>query len=727
MSVARPTFSESWHRVAALRPKLRVSIHTHRQQFRGQTWCVLSDAANNKHFRVSQPAYHLVALLNGRRTVSEAWQVCNDQFGDGAPTQGETIQLLGQLYVSNLLRGDLPPDAQQVFERHRKRIRREITGQLMNFLFVRIPLIDPQRFLQRWEPAVGWVFGPIGLILWCCLLGAALYSLAGQTGELLQQASPQALLKTENLLWLYASFVAIKALHELGHGFACVHFGRREGVSGAVHTMGIMLLVLMPTPYVDASSSWAFRSKWRRAFVGAAGMYIELAVAAVAAIVWSQTAEGSLVHLIAYNMIFIASVSTLLFNGNPLLRYDGYYILSDLLEIANLSERSKQYLYYLARKYAYGIRNVPSPAHTAGERWWFAVYAVAALIYRMLICVGIILFVADKLFLVGVIMAMASAATWVIVPIGKFVQYLATNPELERTRSRAIGLTVLCIITATGFIAAAPMPDRARAQGVVEPVQLAVIHMAENGWIQLIQPDNTNVTGHQTFLIQATNQQLDTQYRQTKAQLSAAITRREQARRDDPAMLTALNDQAAALTERLDRIQSQLDDLNIQAPHDGVWVCPDIKRMQGVYVTRGQPVGYVAALDDLIIRVTADQNLGPRIGHDAIVEIRLEGRPEYTYDAQIQRIIQAGQRELPSASLGYAAGGTMVVSLEDQSGRRTTEPFFEVDLRPTDKEPDAPHLWAGQRVTVRFTLPAKPLAMQWWRSIRQLIQRRYSI
>jgi putative peptide zinc metalloprotease protein len=96
--------------------------------------------------------------------------------------------------------------------------------------------------------------------------------------------------------------------------------------------MGVMFLVFFPLPYVDASSAWAFRKKWQRAIVGMAGVMAELAAASIAAIVWTQTSTGT-VHIIAYNVIFVASVSTLLFNGNPLLRFDAYYVLADLLEI----------------------------------------------------------------------------------------------------------------------------------------------------------------------------------------------------------------------------------------------------------------------------------------------------------------------------------------------------------------------------------------------------------
>ena len=347
MSIDRPTFSDSWYRVAQLRPRLRAAVQTHRQHFRGQTWHVLRDLGNDQYFRLSEPAYRFIGMLDGNRSVAEVWAAANEQLGDRAPTQGEAIQLLGQLFTSNLLQCELPADSAGMFERYRKRVRREVGGYLMNLLFMRIPLFDPEPILEKWVHLVGWLFSLPGLLLWALYVGFGFSYLTGHWEELFKAAQPQTLLQTENIFLLYACFAGIKAIHEFGHGFACKRFGKVSGTGGEVHTMGIMLLVMAPVPYVDASSAWAFRNKWHRIIVGAGGMYVELLVAATAAIIWANTAPGTLINDICFNLIFIASVSTIMFNANPLLRYDGYYMLSDALEIPNLGARANQYLGYL--------------------------------------------------------------------------------------------------------------------------------------------------------------------------------------------------------------------------------------------------------------------------------------------------------------------------------------------------------------------------------------------
>jgi len=734
VAVERPTFHESWYRVADLKPRLRASVQTYRQQYRGQTWHVVRDPASNRFFRLSEPAYHFIAMLDGRRTVEQVWQVCNDTLGDASPTQGEVIQTLGQLYGANLLQADLPADAAGLFERYRKRVRREVTGYMSNLLFVRIPLIDPERFLQRWVGVFGWLFGPVGFALWLGLLATAGYFLAGRTDELvsagMNMIASQNLLQAENLVALYLCFTAIKVLHEFGHGFACKRFGQQDGSGGNVNTMGIMLLVFMPVPYVDASSSWAFRSKWKRAFVGAAGMYVEIAAAAVAAIVWANTGPGP-VNAIAYNVILIASVTTLLFNGNPLLRYDGYYILVDLLETPNLYQRSKEFIYYLVKRFAYGVRRSRNPAHTRGERFWLPTYGVASFAYRVIICVGILLFVADKAFFVGAVLALGAVVTWVFVPLGKWVHYLATSPQLLRTRGRAVVVTVAVVGASIASIAAIPVADTHRAQGVVQPVSYTGVYMKESGFLTRALSTGQTVEPNQTPLVVATNtelatekQQLDALLREAEAQLRLAQTR-------DLAQAQALQRKIDALNEQLERVNQRLADLKVTSRVAGTWIAPDVDRLLGAYVQRGKRLGTVASLDELVVRVIADQHLGPRLksesGPGEEVGIRVARRPDLALTGTVDRIYDAGSQQLPSPALSSRAGGTVHVKPDDERGTTAIEPHFEIRIHPQVGSGGTMPLHAGQRVVVRFALPARPLVVQWWRAARQMLQQRFQI
>jgi putative peptide zinc metalloprotease protein len=696
-------------------------------------WHVLQDRSSNQFSRLSDPAYRFVGLLDGRRTVAEAWRAVSEQLGDEAPTQPEAIQLLGQLHVANLLRGDLPPDAATVFGRHRKRTRREIRSTLMSLLFLRIPLLDPDAFLNRWARLFGPVFSWVGMVFWTVLIAAGLAHLAGHWQQLFDRGSE--VLNLSNLPYLYLAIVLLKLVHEFSHGFACKRFAAKEGLAGEVHTMGIMLLVFMPVPYVDASSSWALRSKWHRAAVGLAGMWMELAVAAVAAIAWANLAPGDL-RAIAYNMIFVAGVSSLLFNGNPLLRYDAYYVLSDLLETPNLAQRSKGYLYYLVKKLAFGVRRPNCPAHSPGEKAWFAVYGLASTAFRVWISVRILLFVADKLFFVGMALAAMALIGWLLVPLGRFFHYLLTSGELHRTRGRAVattGLFAAGLVTLVGFVR---LDDHIRFEGVVEPRDMAVIYSGAQGRLITagLSPDEPTRRVHPDAnpLLQLENPRLLAELERARRDLEILEIRRGLALAEGPLAVEVVDARLRAARAELRLLQRRADALQPAAPLEGVWIAPTLARRDGVWIEQGEQVGLVAETGDLIIRGVVGQNDAAMLidlfgrGEQRVyrhVQVRLKGRPDVQTAGHIERIAPAGKLELPSRSLGLLAGGSMATASGDRQGRQAAEHFFEsVVALPA---PAAESLRIGQRVVVRVRLPAKPLAAQWYRTVRQLIQRRF--
>jgi len=723
--VERPTFSESWYRVADLRPRLRPSVQVHRQHFRGQTWHVVQDPASNQFFRLNEEAYRFVAMLDGRRAVAEVWRICSELGGDAAPTQGEAVQLLGQLYTSNLLQGDLPPDAEGLLARYRQRLTREIQGYLANLLFIRIPLLDPDRFLDRFAGVFGLLFTWWGLAAWLVLVGAGLNCVAGRTGELLESA--RNILDPSRLPLLYACIILVKIIHEFGHAFACKKFGRESGSGGEVHVMGVMFLVLTPLPYMDASSAWAFRRKWHRVVVGAAGMMVELAVASVAAVVWARTGDGTTAHALAYNLIFIGSVSTVLFNANPLLRYDGYYILSDILEIPNLAQRSREYIHYLVRRWAWGVRPLRSPAHTPGEQFWLIFYGVTSFAYRVFICFAILLFVSSRLPLVGALLAVAAAVAWVLVPAGRFVHYLAASTELVRVRARAVLSTLALAAAAIAAAGLVPAPDRCYIEGVVEPVQVAIVHAGEDGFLTDHLPSGALASPDGPPLVRAASPVLEAEARMWEARRRALVAGRSLAATKEVAAAQIVDEQIRAVEDRIQDIRRRLADLEVRAPVTGTWLSPGIDLKRGAYLHRGDPIGVAATLDDVIVRAVAPQDVvGPLVTEaDRRVEMRVDGRPDAHFSGTVKQFLPAGQQRVPSPALTYAGGGSIAVSLDDQRGTQAAQRVFEIHVAP-DRSSGV-RLLAGQRVIIRFENRDKPLLEQGYRWFLQLIQRRFEV
>ena len=384
------------------------------------------------------------------------------------------------------------------------------------------------------------------------------------------------------------------------------------------------------------------------------------------------------------------------------------------------------------------MKQAQNPAHTPGEKFWLPTYGIASTIYRVFIVTAILLFVAGKLFIVGVILALAALVTWLLVPLGKFLHYLGTSGELARVRLRAV-LSTLAVVTAilisVGFI---PVADHSRAEGVVEPSRLAIVYMEADGFVTDFMSSDHKVTREGPPLLKAQNRDLETQLEQLQMQREQLRAQKRLAQTREVAGAQILSKQIEALEEQIQRVEDQLRSLELHSPikDEGIWIAPNIERFKGAFVRRGTRVGLVASLDDLFIRATADQQVAARLiaeakGTYGTVQIRVKGRPDIELQGTIQEILQAGQERLPSAALGYAAGGSMATEPTDERGTRTTEKFFEIHIKPMvsegTKNEESVRLFSGQRVIVRFETLPKPLMVQWWRSLLQILQRRFNI
>ncbi|MBD8909660.1 M50 family metallopeptidase, partial [Methylorubrum zatmanii] len=455
--MSQSLFSQSWYRVAGLRPRLRRHAEIHRQSFRGEIWYVLQDHQTGRFHRLSSAANLILCLMDGRRTLQEVWELAARRNEDDPPTQDDTIRLISQLHGSDLLQGDLPPDLAELAERSETTARRTLIARVKNPLALRLPLFDPDALLDRLAPFYRPIFSAWGLAVWLGVVVSGLVVAALHGRELTGDVAGQ-MLSAQNVALMMCLYPVIKALHEAGHACAAKAWG------GEVHEVGMMLLVLLPAPYVDASSSAAFPSKWQRMTVAAAGIFVELFLAALAAIVWAL-AEPGLVRAAAFNVMVIGSVSTLLFNGNPLLRFDGYYIFADLIEIPNLGSRANRYFFYLIERYLLKIEGATSPVTAPGERPWLLLYAVSSFIYRTTVSIAIASFIATQYFVFGVLLALLALAGTVVSPLVRGLKFILTDPKLNRHRGRAVFLTSAAAGAAFAMLFVVPLPYTTMAQG----------------------------------------------------------------------------------------------------------------------------------------------------------------------------------------------------------------------------------------------------------------------
>jgi putative peptide zinc metalloprotease protein len=722
--MAESTFHESWHRVASLRPQLRPSVRVARQHFRGSRWHVVEDPASGQFFRLDEPGYDFIARFDGKTAVDDAWRASLARLGDASLTQTEAVALLGQMWQSNLIRAEAAGDTAALFERQRERRAREIRGHLASLLFLRLPLFDPDAWLNRWCFLFAWLVSPLGLFLWLTLVGAGVWTAIERSDVLWRETAN--VLAGPNLLPLSIVFVVLKALHEMGHAVTCKVLGKRAGRGGEVHEVGLMLLVFMPVPYVDATSAWGLRSRGARIAVSAAGVMVELACASIAAIVWARTAEGTLVNALAYNTMFVASVSTLVFNGNPLLRYDAYYVLSDLLAVPNLASRSTEYIHYLVKSRVFGVRDLRMPARDGPERGLLLCYGLLSAIYRVVVYASIALFIASQQFLIGGLMIVFGVVTWCLIPISRFVRYLSTHHELDRTRPRAIVVTFTAATVVVLPLATIPVPDRVVAEGVIEPARFEVVSSRIDGFVEEVTPTETSVrAGDGRVLVRQRNEDLERRAAILDAELERLRVSRALVFREDPARVTQIDRQIEAIRAQMGWVAQQKSWLVTTPGIDGTWIAPGASRMHGVHVTRGTPIGMVADLSEMRARVVLDQRVAGLViaEGEPVVNLRAMMRPTPELTGELELVIPGGQRALPSAALGVAGGGSTPTSADDREGLRPVEQVFEAWVTvPVDRG-----LLPGQRVATRFSLRPKPLFDQWARSLRQVLQQRFRI
>jgi len=374
------------------------------------------------------------------------------------------------------------------------------------------------------------------------------------------------------------------------------------------------------------------------------------------------------------------------------------------------------------------VRRPVNPAHSVGERFWMVLYAIASTIYRFFILIFILLFLTNRLppdlIIIALIFVLMGFIAMFLAPIWKYIHYLATSGELARVRGRAVMSSVVVVgglVLGLGLI---PAPDRSRVEGFVEPAQLEPVYFKVPGFVvrdenspasgDAVTPEGTPLLTARNRELEAQRDGLDAERRRLEAHLLQERTRSVLAARH-------LEVQIAAKKKEIDLIEERLEQRTVRAPIAGTLVAPGIEDTEGAYKQRGEPVGMVASLDNVIVRAVVGQEVAVFEADDR-VEMRVRGRPDLLFAGTITKRLRVGQEKLPSAALGYAGGGEMAVSKEDPQGRKTAERFFEIHITP-DADANVA-LLSGQRIVVRLEMKRKPYVMQWWRKLQQLIQKR---
>lgn len=715
--MARQLFSPSWHSVAELRPRLLPTAVVQRQVFRSQVWYVVQDHSGGRYHRMTAPAYRLLSQMDGERTVQQIWEQANVEGHGDACTQGEVVDLLVNLHSADLLTVNLDPDSAALFSRFKKKRWSNVKQYLMNPLSVRFPLVDPEPFIRRVLPLLGWLFSPLGALVWLVVVVPALVMAVLNWGTLTHNLSDQ-LLSSSNLWVMAAVYPMVKLLHELGHGVAARAWG------APVREMGLMFLVFAPVPYVNASGSAIFPSKWRRAIVAAAGMLTELFVAGLAMYVW-LVSEPGLVRAVAYNVMVVAGVSTLVVNGNPLLRYDAYYILSDLIEMPNLAQRGTKYLTYLWDRYVYRSEEAEMPDETPSERRWLLFYTPLAWVYRTMVTVSIILFVAGEFFVFGVLLALWGTVTLVGTPALKAYRHVTRAPHLERVRRGALKTGAGLVLATLAVLFVVPFPLRSVVTGVVWLPEQSLLRAGTPGFFQAWtrNPGSPLRANDVAFVLE--NADLSAELVVARARLAEAEALHRSEQYLDPAKASVSARRLKEAEALIGSLEAHVQKMQVTAQVPGVLAAFRPEDMVGTYLRQGELVGYVLDHERLVARFAVPQDDIDLVrGRLKGAELKLADSMDQTHEVLRWSSPVAGVDELPSAALALSAGGAIPTRPDDPQGLKTLQRVFLVDLALPDTARPAGF---GGRAYARLDLGWEPLGWQGVRRLRQLFLGRFGV
>lgn len=705
-------FSAQWNRVARLQPRLRPQVRIQRLHRRGEHWYVLSDASTGRQHIVNESAYQFIGRCDGHHDVQRVWDAVLENQGDTAPTQEEIVQLLARLNEHELLQCDHATDTEGLFQRSEERSR-EKRRRLVNPFAFRFPLGDPSGWLSRLDALAAFLFRPFMFWLWLAVVVLGALLAAANWGELQAQARAS-LAAPGNLAIAWLVFPLVKSVHELGHALAVRRWG------GEVHEVGIALLVLVPAPYVDASASAGFAQRSRRAAVAGAGVMVETTLA-VAALLVCLNVQPGLVRDVAFVVMAIGGISTLVFNGNPLLRFDAYFVLCDLLDLPNLAARSASHWSHLVYRH---LLRVPTEAPQAarGETPWLLLYAPLSFAYRLGVSVALILWFGSKWFLLGLFVAVYVAVSMLLRPLALWCKgalaAAAPGRELRRTR---FGIALLAAIPGL-LLFVVPAPLTTVAPAVVWLPENAHVRPEVDGFIAELPRRDGDMVQPGDLLVVLENPELKAARHQLLSRLDGLQAELYQLLLRDPVGARNLMEQVDRTEAELRRSEQRIGQLEIRAQVAGRLVMPRQADMPGRFGHQGEDLGYVLNPATLRLRAAVPEMDAHLVrNRTRRVEARLADAPETPLPARLAQDEPAASYLLPSAALGERGNGPYATDPADPQGRRSLAPVFLVDVTL----PGVTLVRVGSRSWVRFDHGSEPLAFQALRRTSQLFLKHF--
>jgi putative peptide zinc metalloprotease protein len=718
----------------------RPDLVARRQHYLGRSYWVVKDPVGLQYYRFQEEEFGILQMLDGQTSLDEIKERFEEEFPPQKITLEELQQFLGMLHRSGLVVADVPGQGRQLHKRRNERKRKQFLGAISNILCIRFKGFDPERFLNWLYPYVRWIFSPWTTAIGGLLALSALLLVTVQF-EVFRSKLPefQQFFSIHNAFLLALVLGVTKVFHEFGHGLTCKHFG------GECHEMGIMVLVLTPCLYCNVSDSWMLPSKWQRAAIGAAGICVEVLLASICTFLWWFSHPG-LFHNLCLNVMFISSVSTIIFNANPLLRYDGYYILSDLTEIPNLRQKATSILSRKLGQWCLGLEPQEDPFLPQRNQIFFALYSVAAAAYRWVVALSICwflykLFQSYHLKFVGQIVVAMSLYGLFFMPLYQLGKFFYVPGRIDQVKKPYFYTTSGVLTVAVLAFCFLPLPHSVICTLEVQArdAKLVYVDVAGNLVEVDVKPGQPVVKGQALARLQNYDLALDVAKAQGMVDEYAARldSLRQQSFRD-PHALSEIPMVSEALTTAKNQLQEKAENqrrLSLAAPAEGMVLPPPLtvshddpeERLPGWSGTPLDPdnlgahlepgvlfcqVGDPKKLEAVLVIDQTDLNL---IKEGQVVDIKLEGFPAVTIRSAIKQIAGSALKVSPKRLSTKSPGGELPTKTNTKTGEE--EPMSaSYQARAEIDDPDGQYR-LGLRGQARVYTAPLSLGARLWRLI----------
>lgn len=628
------------------------------QRYRGEDTYIVKDPSTHKYFRFSPIEVFVMQQFRGEAEVAEIAAALREA---GVPLSASAVGTFARkLKTMGLLERSLQEMSVLQMERlraerHRRRKRTHYTGSLLR---MRWSVGDPDALFDRWRPYLEVCFRPGFLAVSIALF--VLYAIVfvthlGAIARGIADMYSISFYTLSNIVLFWSTAMIVIAIHELGHGVTCKHFG------GHVHEMGAMLIYFEPAFFCNVNDAWTFPERSARLWVTAAGSWIQLVVAAIAAMIWLVVQPDTVIGRMAFFAVVIGGATTVLANANPLIPLDGYYALSDMLEIANLRQRAFGHLAWFLKRHVLRLA-VPEPPADERERRIFLIYGALASLYiaallglvaafalgklnRAFGAVGVLAFV----LLLWAMLRSSLANAW-----RSIVTAVKEHRDVWHSRTaRRVGIGVGAVVILGAVI---PWPINVPGRWVAAPVAEADLAPADSGVVVAVFADDGARVHAGDPIVRLRNLALDsaalaaTRLADSLAGRLAAA--RATGRMEEIGRLTS--EQSAATAER-DGLTRRIAELTLRAPIDGTVLAPRLGERLGRPYAAGDVVARIAATDSLELRLTLDAAGASAVHAGDVTRVISDAAPRRHVTARVATVSAMGDGPAPEARIRVPA------------------------------------------------------------------------